>query len=213
MKSKVLIIFLSVFIIRLVVSCCDCGETTYTKYTHFNLSVKNIDNSGEDIVVSTDSLIVKTAYGIQLDILRKPIEQESGMSAIAFTSANAVCCECGPEFESTPLDSITDVKVFTINDFNEDYPAGTDISACFNVYTYKSFSSISTYIKNISYVLFYDGYDESYEHTDTYFFRLKINLLLMDTSATSQHPHKFKVQVFLSDGRIFEQETPEINLI
>ena len=41
---------------------------------------------------------------------------------------------------------------------------------------------------------------------------LKIDLLLM-TAPMSNNPHRFKIQVTLSDRRIFEQEITEIQLL
>lgn len=200
--KKIIFILLLPLILEIVVSCCECIEPIYQKYTNKALSINNLDNSGREPIVSTSTSIIKTAYGIRIQLLGEKIAGIERPNSIFIQSAFAFTkCNCPPSYQFLPKDSITTIKILSLNDFNSTHSANSEISDYFKVYKYYSFSTIQDYIRNTNPVLNYESD-----------LAIKIDLLLM-TAPTINNQHKFRVQITLSDGRVLEQDTSIIELI
>ena len=102
------------------------------------------------------------------------------------------------------IDSIESIKIFTLNNFDNQHSENSDITDCFRVA--RAYSSIEEYVKNINYTYECDDF-ETLPWKD-----IMIDLLLM-TAPTTTNNQQFKVQIKLSDGRILEQQTSEIELL
>ena len=200
MKRKILFLLLFPIMVQLVVSCCSCVEPLIQHYSNKSISLQNLDNSGSEPVPSTSGSIAKTAYGIRLQVIREKTACIQKQTSLFITSAYAMSCDCPPLNQYIPKDSITSIKIYTLNDFDSSHLSNADISDYFKVYNLFSFSTINNYLKKSSSIL----YDESELET-------KADLLLM-TPPIVNTQHKFNIQITLSDGRIF-QETLQIELI
>ncbi|GHT22338.1 hypothetical protein AGMMS4957_12430 [Bacteroidia bacterium] len=206
-KIKVLIFILLVLpLVDVLYSCCGCGDVkiAHLNYLYKSFSLKNLDNGGESAVVSDLEQINKNVYGIRVFLqVEKIAPKKSGSSTrLGFISPAyaTICFEC-PEEIFSPRDSVTSVKVFTLNDFDEEKSKNSDISEYFKVA--HSFSSIDDYERYLN--LEYDYMPVDYT--------IRFDFLLMKAPQGTREKHKFKVQIALSDGRILEQETTEIELI
>jgi hypothetical protein len=201
MKAKrVIFIMLFPLIADLAVSCCNCLEPVIKLYTHKTISVSNLDNSGSQPVISTSNSILKTAYGIRIQLTREKTVCNGKQPTLFIQSAYAFDCDCPPVNQLLPKDSVTSIKIFTLNDFDVTHSANADISDYFKVYQQFYFSTIKDYLKN----------SESTLYDDTEL-QLTLDLLLM-TAPSINTQHKFKIQITLSNGRILEQETSQIQL-
>lgn len=199
--KKIIIIFLFALIVQLIVSCCGgCGEPLELHYTNKEIIISSLDNRGEVPLVSSSTTFIKTAYGIRINFTRENIACIKKTNTFFIQSANALSCKCPPD-HYLPRDSITSLKIFTLNDFDSNHSANSDISDYFKVFKKNTFTPISSYLKNSDSSLYYNqGYNQ-----DT-------DILLM-SPPTINNKHKFKVQIILSDGRVLEQETLLIELI
>lgn len=193
--KKIIFLLFFPFIAHVVISCCDCVEPLIYQFTHKTITINNLDNAGSEPVVSTATSVIKTAYGIRIQVNREKTACTEPVRSLFIQSAYATKCGCPPEKQLMPKDSITAIKVVTLNDFDNSHLANTEISDYFKVYTPYSFVTIGKYLQDSKNVL----YDESE-------LGIKIDLLLMIVP-TMNTQHKFKVQITLSDGRIFEPET------
>jgi len=178
------------------------------KYSHKALILKNLDNSGDRAIESEALQLNKNAYGIRLYLNReetiaraKQINTIFIQSAYAFTRA-----ECPPEFIYTANDKIISIKVFTLNKFDNQHSENTDITNYFKVA--QTYSDVKDYIASI----YYSNEKVEYQWPEPPEMELKIDLMLM-TAPTMDNKHQFKIQVTLSDGRILEQQTTEIQLL
>ncbi len=198
---KVIAILLLPFMIELITSCCDCPETTYLNYTNCSLAVNNLDNSGEEPVISQSAMIPKEAFGIRVSVGRSEnVCKAETKSVSLFRSAYAFDCKCPPEQEYLPKDSIVSVKIHTTFIFDSTHAAGTDVSEYFFVYQYGEFMGIEEYIgkiQNRSYALEY--------------LKHEFDLLLM-TPPGVEGQHQFTVSVELSDKRVLIAQTKIISL-
>lgn len=204
MKARKILLFLLLpLIAETVISCCHCLEPVLKRYTNKTLLIDNLDNSNNEPVISTSGSVAKTAYGIRIHLSREKIACINRSRSVFIQSAFAYKCDCPPPNQFLPEDSITSIKVFTVNDFDATHSANSDISDYFKVYTAYlfTFTTIPDYLRNTSPVLYSENELE-----------VKLDLLLM-TPPSFNNQHRFRVQITLSDGRVLQQETSEIQLV
>ncbi len=185
---------------ELIVACCHCLEPTYLNYTNCNLTVQNLDNSGAEPIVTNLNTIPKSAFGIRIVVNRNEDTCAKSNKSLFFQSAYAFSCECPPEFQYLPLDSITSVEIITINAFNSEHLGHTEVSEYFYIYQKHEFFKINEYINNVKTVLY------DFENPT-----LAFDLLLM-SPPTIGTEHQFEVKVELSDGRILSAQTELLEL-
>jgi hypothetical protein len=196
------VIFLLIFplIAEVVISCCNCIDPVVQHYTNKTISASNLDNTGKEPVVSTANSINKNAYGFRLQLTREKLACLEKRYSF-FIQSYAMSCHCPPPTQFMAKDSITSIKVFTIQDFDGTHPAGVDVSDYFKVYRQFAFFSISDFLTISQRTL----YDERELQPQTDF--------LLMTAPTITGARRFKIQFTLSDGRILETETSTIDLI
>ena len=207
MKKKLMILFflLVPIVSALFHACCPCGvETQHKNYSHKVLFLKNLDNRGEKAIETELLQLNKNAYGIRLYLEREKvvIARAKKINSIFIQSAYATSCECPPEFLYFPSDSIVSIKIFTVNNFDDQRLENSDITDYFRIAG--SYSTVESYVTNMRYT-----YADDFEYWGQ---ELKLDFLLM-TAPTANNKHQFEIQVTLSDGRILIQQTPEIELL
>ena len=207
MKKKLIILFFLLVPIASVLfhACCPCDvETQHGNYSHKAIFLKNLDNRGEKAIESESLQLNKNAYGIRLYLTREKnvVACVKQMNSFFIQSAYATSCECPPEFLYFPSDSIVSIKIFTVNNFDNQHSENLDITDYFKVAG--SYSTIGSYVANMNYT-----YADDFEYRGQ---ELTLDLLLM-TAPTANNKQQFEIQVTLSDGRILKQQTPEIELL
>jgi hypothetical protein len=207
MKKKLIILFLLLVpIIGVFYSCCDCKPPVPASYSHKTLLLKNLDNNGK-WAVETDSLqINKNAYGIRFYLTREKdiIACERQINSIFIQSAYAFSVPDCYDYIYSATDRIVSIKIFTLNDFDNQHSGNSDITDYFRVA--QTYSNVDEFLKTLNY---------SYEWNEFETFPWKnliFDLMLM-VAPTATNNQQFKVQVELSDGRILEQQTTEIKLL
>ena len=207
MKKKLIILFFLLVPIANVFfhSCCPCDvETQRRNYSHKTIFLKNLDNSDEKAIESESLQLNKNAYGIRLYLEREKVVTACAkrINSIFIQSAYATSCECPPEFLYFPSDSIVSIKIFAVNNFDNQHSENTDITHYFRVAG--SFSTVENYVANMNYT-----YADDFEYWGQ---ELELDLLLM-TAPTANNKQQFEIQVTLSDGRILKQQTLEVELL
>lgn len=187
---------------EVVISCCNCIEPVIQHYTNKTITLSNLDNSAKEPVLAVSDTVVKKAYGIRLQLIREKMACLEKRRSLFISSAYAFTkCSCPPAQEYRPKDSIVSIKIYTLQSFDNDHAAGSDLSAYFKVYKSYAFSTLEQFVKTSPTVLFDD---KQLEQT--------IDFLLMTAPAINIE-HHFKVQLTLSDGRTLEGETSPVKLI
>lgn len=196
---------------QIVVACCDCLDTVLKNYSNLSITVDNLDNGGEKPVVTNSTTVPKNAYGIKVNFHREIVAFNKKALPTFFQSAYAFSCECPPPLEILAKDSIVTFKIFSVYDFDSNHSSNSDISEFFKIFNYDSYSTINVYLNSkINYGHYYSNsawtlYDESE-------LKFEMTLLLM-TPPKINTTNKFRIQITLSDGRVFEQETTDIDFI
>jgi hypothetical protein len=208
MIKKVIIILLLPIVAEVVIACCDCLDPVKKTYSNEAFIINYLDNSGASPVATTAGSVPKDAFGIRLQFQREIVACHYRMIPTFFQSAYAFSCDCPPDYQIFPKDSVLSIKIFTQYDFDAGHAADSDISDYFSIYHPHSFTSIDKYLKP---EIDYDGNSTLvlYRNEDL---TTDLDLLLM-TAPSTNTTHQFKVQITLSDGRVFEDETTEIDLI
>lgn len=196
MKKKITLVFLIAISTQLIIACCDCPEPHKYQYKFEYLSAFNLDNSEANSVIS-ESPIPRNAYGIKLQIGLRELSLNRNPFFL-FSQANAMCCFCGPDTTITPRDTITSLTITTTNRFDDNHPAGSDVTTLFKVLRYGNYVSIDSVIAR----------------PDTYFKRTEIEFmeLYLFTPPGLAGEYSFKVDLLLSNDTHLSAITKSINL-
>ena len=206
-KKLIILFFLLVPIANLLFYSCRCDVEQFINYSHQALFLKNLDNSGEKAVESESLQFNKNAYGIRLHLQieeKATIACATQINSIFVQSANATTVASCP-YVYQAIDSIVSIQVFTINDFDNLHTANSEITEYFKVA--QAYLSVENYVTNLTHTQVHrdDGWL-------AYYGIIEIDLMLM-TTPTANNSHQFKVRVELSDGRVFDEQTTEIELL
>ena len=185
-----------------------------------NIEIQNIDNSGRNpvIIENENVTIPKEGYGIRIIFNLEQLTDSVINDAIInngsiknFTknitlSTNLYATSC--DDYSPPLltfkDTILNIKIFSLNDFDNENLANSDVSNLFRIYDSNKYISIEEYLEKHT-TIYFEGYYNPYN------MGRKIDLYLMKAPVFTGE-HSFSIEVLLSDGRILYATTSIINL-
>jgi hypothetical protein len=143
---------LIVIAIPLYAFCCDKCPDRYiipctsinTPFTWDTIFTNNLNNQYESVMLSSNDSVPKKAYGIRLNFKITPYAGTVSSDSCAYL---------------VPSDTIIDIKILTIYDFDAIHLANSDVSDYFEIaspasgnqsyntgYSYISFSSIKDYL-------------------------------------------------------------------
>ncbi len=196
---KIGLIIIIGFILRLIVSCCDCPDTKEYRYTFNSIEVFHVNNSGQTPVIVDNGIIPKEAYGLRLECLVAKLAFNESIKFFEISSAYAFDCDCPPEIAYFAKDTISNIRITTLNNFDDSHPAGSDISDFFKVFKNDSFITIQEFI----------GFPERayYENPDNEI----INFYLLKSPSIIGE-FRFKIEILLSDGTNLTSVTSAITL-
>ena len=204
MKRKyiVLLIILTLPLLDVFYACCNCDDSTEEKfYTNSGFSLKNIDNSGEGPIESASENINKKAYGIRLQVNRQSLSflKKHAYQPLFSQGAYAMSCDCPPEITYDHTDKVESIKIITLNDFNADKSANSDITEYFKIR--KGYKDVIDLVKSLN-------YDFAYRLEETEYF----DLLLMTPPSENNVQHQFKLIITFENKPTIELLTT-VNLI
>lgn len=201
MTKKVFLILIIPFLMEMIFACCDCGESEIFYFSHSNLKLQILDNSGSKIVTSDSDSILKHAFGIRVQLSRnKSLAFNQFYNLNLFPSCYASKCNCPPETLHLASDTISSIKLENLTYFNSQHPANSDITEYFVKYDNLEFETIYNFLNN------QETKFEVFENM-----KLTFDLLLMTAPETAAN-QKFKLTIKLSDDRILIAETKLIKL-
>jgi|SRR5690554_6152546 len=201
-KNIILLILLALPLLDVFYACCNCNDHVEEKfYTNTGFSLTNIDNSGNQPIESTSEYINKKAYGIRLQVNRSSVAllKKHTKQMLFSSSAYAFSCDCLPDVIFDHTDKVEAIEIFTLNDFNTDKPANSDITEYFK--SHKRYDDVSYLVKNLN-------YDFPYKLKETEYF----DLLLMIPPAEANVQHQFKLIITFENKQPVELVTA-VNLI
>jgi hypothetical protein len=185
--TKIGVLILIGFTTRLIVSCCDCPPSTTYKYKFDSIKLSHIDNSGQTPVYVDSGTIPKEAYGLQIELSLSKLALHKFSDFAGFNSTCAFDCFCPPETQYFPQDTLSAIRIISLNDFDNTHPANSEVSEYFKVLTYNTYITIQEYL----------DYPETI-YSGQPFIEL-IGLYLMQAPLVTGD-HRFRVEIVLSDG-------------
>ena len=172
---------------------CDCSEVL--KYfdikdfkAEFEFQNGGSSNNWQDLV---GEIIYETEY-------YGAIEQEEkklyGLSFIPTASA----CSCPPDGWSGSEEGLDSLIITTVNDYNANYPAGSNISGITEFYTYETgaYESFQEFISRNEQAIF----------EQVHYFKLK------ESPAITGTPFKLNIRMVLNNGEEYDVTTQEITV-
>ncbi len=192
MIKKGLGILVVAFICRTFFSCCDCGgDSRPTSVDTMTLSVLN--NSGE-VPLEGGLSVPKEAFGIRMGLSASMLS-DCNRAPLFFTAAYA--CDCTVFYRLG--DVITTIQIHTVNDLNDAYPAGSDVTDLFRMLKNGRYISLEAYQGETQLTSVYGGQPSF----DSDFFLLTVPQAGM---------HQFQLELEFDTGVTLTGITEEINL-
>lgn len=127
--SKSIIVICIVFIIRFVISCCECNSETQN-FNVNNLAVNKIDNSGTYPITYSDT-VCRSAVAFELILSETQVACSPSRNIFnaGFSEAFATECDCAALFKpDKTIDSISIISNYRLNYFKA---PGSIVSECF----------------------------------------------------------------------------------
>jgi hypothetical protein len=200
MIKKIFIVFALALSMQLISGCmdCNCGPVKSILYTKNGLTLSNLDSSLPEPMITKEAKIASSKFGIRMQVQTKDLAfRKPKLKFGLIATANA--CKCATD-DFVAKEDIAALQIFSNNDFDISHPKDTDLSLYFNVKTYNSLISVKDYIQQLK---------NTTEASSAVFYRG----LFLQTAPTLSKKHKFRLKITLSDGRILEAETTEVELI
>ncbi|KQB99520.1 DUF5034 domain-containing protein [Pedobacter sp. Hv1] len=201
MIKKIFFVFALALSLQLISGCvdCNCGPIKDIYWTVFGISAKNIDVALPQPTTTDVNVIASANYAIQIEIKKRQLvlrKRQINWGLIQTAQA----CDCAYNFMDK--EDVLSLEIFSTNDFDASHPKNTDLSLYFKVKKDQTLMSIADYIKS------YNNLPSSSSPGAFSFsngFRLQV-------APSTNKKHKFMIRITLSDGRILETETTEVEL-
>ncbi|TBO41958.1 DUF5034 domain-containing protein [Pedobacter kyonggii] len=200
MIKKILFVFGLALMAQLIVACviCDCPPVKTIYFTNKGASLKNMDSALPQPMIANSGIISSANYGIQVQLLTAQLSLIK--PAITWgLMQSAYACSCSDD-NFIAKEDILSLKVFSNNDFDVNHPKDADLSSYFKVKKGVTLISIDDYVKSSKDL----SYNTRYAFNEGLFLQVKPSIA---------KKHTFKLIITLSDGRILEAETTEVELV
>lgn len=199
MIKKILFILGVALAVQTITGCvdCNCGPVRDIYFTQKNLTLRNMDNSLPQPMITNTPKIAVTNYGIHVQLSAEQLALTTPrISWRLLPTAQACSCSDHNYFAK---EAILAVEIFSNQDFDANHPKNTDLSLYFKAKRYNSLVTLSDYVKTMK---------ESNNSPVTAFYEG----VFLQNPPTISKKHVFKFRITLSDGRILQAETPEVEL-
>jgi hypothetical protein len=200
-KYKIILLFLTGFILRVVYSCCEC-ENNVQSYSINNIFIQNIDNTGEYIKPAGDTLN-RNAVAFEITLNNKEFSDNAYACFSSTGFAVTMACECNTYFEV--LNKIDSITIISQSNINFDYPAQTNVTNLFVAFSPLQQNEFTSIYKSIDEVI--EQLNESNSFINNY---LKLQCFL--TIPVDYNAISFQFNIFLSDKTFISKNTPIIYL-
>ena len=203
--NKIFILFVSITFLRLAVSCCNC-ESDFYSFDYSSVVIHNIDNSGRWSKPITNNEMSAASIAFEVQIIgTKPVSASSSRIKInGFKTLSAQNCECDDQY--VPNQTISDIRIRTLNDINSDYCCNDDVTNLFVANTCVSCEDIGSFYITIDELKKRINPEGLYESPTNKF-------LIYLKKTVENDKAQFEVEIDFSDGRSIVTQTNLITII
>ncbi|KAB2814590.1 DUF5034 domain-containing protein [Phaeocystidibacter luteus] len=193
LKTALLAIFLLSLADLVLYGCyCDCDFAPTGTFEICSIDLLSIDNAGGSPATASDTVLAD-AYAIEITL---NITQEDICShSFLMNSAFAASCNCPDAFFEN-RNPVTEVHIYTVNDFSTTYDAGDEVTSLFYRYLGHEYEPINSFLRpqNAASVT-----------------PIKVRALLMEAPAIKGN-HSFEVELIMQDSTVVSATTSSIYL-
>lgn len=193
MIKKVLILIVTVYVISLIQSCC----TEEYQYNWKGFSINILDNTGEYPELIVNKEVNKNALGFRITFQDTVIYWAKNFKLMNECYATT----CAQKYTRTH--NLSTIKIKNLLVYSAKYPKDSDITHLFMAR--ESGNSKSSYISIDQIISTVNGSSYNYNAYSNF------DLYLLDTTAIIGE-QKFEVQLIMTDGNVFKQETETLIL-
>lgn len=202
---KISILFISVSLLRLAVGCCNC-EDQYYSFDYEKILIENIDNSGEWSKPSDKNVMPAEGVAFEIQIIGSDpvLYAKKQIKAIGFTAALAQSCNCDELYVAS--NTISAIKIRTLDDLNSDYCCNDDVTNLFLANSCLACEDIGN---------FYITIDELIHRINPEaFYQIPVNKFLIYLKVPVENAEaQFEIEVVLSNGESIIGQTNPIEII
>jgi hypothetical protein len=198
LKGKIITVIVLLFVSGFFTGCPDCEDTQKWTFSNCSIYMRNLDNSGQTPALSDKDTLNINAYGLKIEIQQKADSCGIAGSLPSIATPLYAASPCYDTYFDIPLDTILDLRIITLNDFNSEKPAGSNVTDYFSVLSGKEFYGLYEYTELNQY----------YYYADNLF---EMNAMLMEIPSNPGW-HQFRIEAELSDGRVLSADAGEVYL-
>lgn len=174
---------------------CDCsGVLKYFDIQGVTTSFEYANGTSSDTYQWEDivgKIIYDTEYYGAIEQEEKPLY---GFSLIPTASA----CSCAPDGWSGSEEGLGTLTITTVNDYNANYPAGSEINAITQYYVFETGD--------------YEVYEDFVSRNTQAIFEQLHNFKLTEAPAVSGTPFQLNIKLTLDNGEEYDVTTQEVTL-
>lgn len=199
--TRVAIVLFIPLLFEVVLSCRECPEAYEQRYGLESLFIQNLDNSGELPVESATGIIPKAAYAVGINFRLLRLANLNKVKLAILPQAHAMRCASCFDTIWYARDTIRTIKLTTVNYFDKNHPAGSDVTGLFKGLSYKTYIPVDKAIINTE-------TSRVYKFEDS---RTRLDLYLM-SPPENVGLYRFKIDVILSNNGIISVMSPDVEL-
>lgn len=192
--KRVAIIFGVIYTFQVFLACVDCGGPGEDRYELNNITAHHIDNTGDQYTMTTANQVSKSAYGILVTFEISYLAKVSENSFSLITSSYA----CSPVQELHGMDTISNMEIRSLQDFDAEHLAGSDVSDLFEIVNMGEVKKLDDYVDRF-------GSGNTHDANSCY--------LMLKTPPTGTGPFEFELEALMKDGRKLKTTTSAIELV
>ena len=195
MNLKSVIVALLVFSVAdlFLYGCyCDCDFDATGTFEICSIDLLPIDNSG-GLPVNASDTVLSEAYAIEITLNLS--EEDICFHPTTTNSAYASSCNCPDAFFEN-RNPVTEVHIYTVNDFSTTYDAGDEVTSLFYRFRNNQYEPVASLLRpqNAASVS-----------------PVNVRALLME-SPTIKGEHSFEVELVMFDGSVLSSTTSTVYL-
>lgn len=197
-------VIVTIILLLTMAACCNC-DNTYYSFTYSDVSVTNIDNSGQWSKPTNKNEMASASVAFEVNVIGSdPVLLEDAISSYS-GSGNALGQSCNCEDLYLASDSIQKITIRTLYDINADFCCGDDVSALFLANNCFECEDIGSFYVNLNDLIARIN-PEAFYHVPSNNFLLYLNTSVENTVA------QFEVEILLSNGETITTQTAQLEI-
>lgn len=206
MIRKVYVVLAVIFLSRLIISCCHCGdcENEILEFNYGTVEISNLDNSAKYTTSLEGKTMKRAAVAFRVKVASEEIPYSFLFNSIAggFSSASACQCDCYPFYKSNQ--DVESIHIRTIYDISETVIGNSVVDDLFRAKERWGGAEVDDFKTIEEFVVELPKRNKQNEET--------LNFQLFCTEEIDNDFAQFEIEIVFTDGLILTATTDLIQL-